>query len=192
MSELLREGAPLDKNRGTEVLTSFKRQVADALNDPIVQQLLLKQFKEYMVQYLALNQPPISISQVFGFNQFTAQTDFQGTAAATTTSVTYTDLSDGAGPQLTGLPDGQYLFWFGGTLKNATNSAFVSIDVNGAGATDAEGTFGGQFSGYCGVSRGITKTLNGGGNNTVTLKYRVTGGTGEWWYRSLIALRFGN
>lgn len=82
MSEVFREGSPLDKSRGREALTSFDRQVQESLRKVL---WLPDEFKDYMVQYQALNQLPIPISQVMGAkveilstSEFAAVSPFDG------------------------------------------------------------------------------------------------------------------
>ena len=185
-------GTPLDKARADEGLTSFDQKVAGALEKPVVQILLLNAFKEYMVQYLALNQPPLSISQVFGFEQFTAQSATPVLTEETTASVTYTDLAT-AGPTLTGLPDGQYVIFFGSSVDNsdAAGASIVSVQINATGASDDDRT-GGTGTVAVNATRGVVKTLNAGGNNSITMKYRVGAGTGTFGLRWMFALRSGN
>lgn len=63
MSNFFREGSPLDKHRGVEAITDFDRKVFASMSKAL---WLPDDFKEYMVQYMTLNQPPVPIGQMFG------------------------------------------------------------------------------------------------------------------------------
>jgi hypothetical protein len=41
-------------------------------------------------------------------------------------------------------------------------------------------------------ARAIEKTLAGDGNNTLLARYRVSGGTGTWRYRWMLAVKVAN
>lgn len=142
--------------------------------------------------WLEQNPPAIGISNILGFSQFTANSNSVITAE-TTTSASYTDLAT-VGPTLTGLPDGQYIILYGAASSSSatgTQTAFVSVSVNGATAVDNDGAEN-QNNAIASVARAITSTLSNGGNNTITLKYRSTSGTATFAFRWLIALKFDN
>lgn len=140
------------------------------------------------------NPPAIPVSQIIGFNQFTAQ-NASVLTQETTTSTTFADLAT-VGPTLSSLPDGQYLFFLGCVAFNsgAGNQLTMSIDVNSAGASSSDQTAAdGPAATYkVNLVRVVAKTLDNGGNNTVTCKYRVSAGTGTFLNRWLIAIRFSN
>lgn len=193
MTTLFGEASPLDRARGDDSLTDFHKKVADALNNPVVHMLLLQQFKEYMTQYMALNQPAIPISQIFGFDQFTVKPATKVNTSETTTSGSYTDLAT-VGPTLTGLPDGQYLILHGCNMitSAAGSGVFQSVQVNATGASDDDAVVTTSTQSASNATA-IVKTLSNDGNNTLTAKYRVGAVvTGEFARRWLIALRYAN
>jgi hypothetical protein len=61
----LEQGSPLDKAKAAENLTEFDRRVYDSMSKAL---WLPNEFKEYMVQYLTLNQPLVPAGQVIGLN----------------------------------------------------------------------------------------------------------------------------
>lgn len=192
MSSLDTGGSPLDKPPPGPV-SDFERRVSEAMNSPYVQMALLKPFMEYATQYLALNQPPLSINSIFGFTQFTAHFDSEQDASVeTTASASYTDLAT-VGPSLTGLPDGVYLLLYSAAAKNSIvdQAARVSVEVNATAASDADAAET-QLTSYSSIMGFSQKTLDNDGNNTVTLKYRTSSGTGSFFRRRLIALKVSN
>lgn len=131
----------------------------------------------------------LPISNVLGFSQFQAKQARVG-ATQTTTSTTYTDLTT-VGPRLTGLPDGVYLFFYGSVVANTAGSfSYITIQVN-SDAIDANDATSSNETLNVGLSYAALKTLTAD-NNTVTMKYKVDAGTGQWYSRYLNALRVSN
>lgn len=168
---------------------NIREQVYEVMQDVLN---LPPDFVNYVgVQTWLANSPVFPISQVFGFTQFTANT--ASTAASESTSSTsYTDLAT-TGPFLSGLADGNYLIVFGtvGSMGDTTNNFLVSPQINSAAASDTDFTLGFGTAGMS-AARAVTKALSNNGSNTITLKYRVTGGTGTFTKRWLVALKYGN
>lgn len=186
----LEGGSPLDKGKPDTQLTDFDRRVFESMSKAL---WLPNEFKEYMVQFLALNQPPLSISQVFGFAQFTAQVATTIATSETTASTTYVDLAT-VGPSLSGLPDGQYLIFHGCECKESGggSGAIMSYSVNGAAAADANLAENANTQ-FASVARPTIQTLKTGGSNSLVAKYRVGAAvTGTFASRFLIALRYAN
>jgi hypothetical protein len=146
--------------------------------------------------WLEQNPPVVPITSIIGFTQFTAQAA-QVTDSASRTSSTFGDLSSGAvGPQVTGLPDGQYLIgWAAQIAQSGGGNAQMGISVNG----DDPGSVGqanyfqnGQTTASFGV-KFATRTIKNGGGNTVKCLYRNTAGnTVSVQDRSLFVLKFAN
>jgi hypothetical protein len=142
--------------------------------------------------WLEQNPPTIPISQIVGFNQFTAKGD-QITTEETTASNTFVDLAT-VGPSLTGLADGSYVVLFGASLQAVGGNIFkMGVSINGATADDnhvAENTSTTNTS----VAHGFLTTLSNGGNNSLVAKYRMSAGAsaGHARQRWLIALRYAN
>ena len=185
-------GTPLDKARADEGFTSFDQRVAQVLEKPIVQILLLNAFKEYMVQYLALNQPPLSISQVFGFSQF-AVSVARNAGLETVTSATYVAVTDG--PVITGLPDGNYAILLGSNLYTsaAGNAAFYGVKVNDTlPADDTESVGNASTTGVPGATV-ITKSLSAGANTLTSVgRIQTFGQTASFEYSWLAAFKYSN
>lgn len=189
------QGSPLEKAKPDANLTDFDRKVAAALNNPTVLMLLLREFKDYLVQYLALNQPPVPIGQIVGFTQFTVQAAAQVLTDESTASESYTDLSTD-GPTLTGLSDGSYLVLFGCSAKVDTllgETARMSVEVNGTAASDDDMILTGTSFGTS-IGRAVTKSLAAGSSNELSAKYRSTdsGTNASFANRWLLALKYAN
>ena len=151
-------------------------------------------FLDWVIKYIENNPPVLPISQIFGFTQFVATFE-QVPAADSTTSTTYADLSGGANPELTELPKGRYLLLYGASLSNSAGAAenYVSVSVNGAAASDNDsGLFGSTGTTQASVVGATVKDLDQD-SNTVTVKYRQSGGiTMTARRRWLIALKIAN
>ena len=139
----------------------------------------------------------IPISQIQGFSQFAAQYATVTTEQAIT-SDTYADLGT-AGPSLSNLPSGKYLFLYGAALEGRPTDngtiAWMSVSVNGAAASDSDGI---RQQGALAIpaSRATIATLRTP-SNTVTAKYRwsssgVPASNPTASYRWLVALKYAN
>lgn len=182
---------PLDKGRPDEAFTAKDREVMETLRKVM---LLPNEFKDYLVQYIALNQPPIPIGQIFGYSQTVPQSATFIVTGETRTSSTFGDLAT-VGPTLTGLPDGKYLFLYGCDAAGdpGVSNAQMSIQVNAtAAATNDAASTSAAF--LTSIMKVVEKTLAGGGNNTVTAKFRSSNNVFACSFSSrfLIGLRTGN
>jgi hypothetical protein len=171
-------------------LTDFDYKVYGALAKIVGKGFLAKDFLGYMVDYLSINQPLVPIGQIVGFTGFTASYANVETAE-TTTSTSYTDLAT-SGPTVTNLPPGQYVILHGAYIRatTASQAGAMSFSINGAAAVDddlAGVTYVENISAMRGSFETLTEEIN-----TITAKYRVTGGTGEFARRWLIALKTAN
>lgn len=136
----------------------------------------------------------IPINQVLGFSQTVQKDGGTITTDESRTTATYANLTT-TGPSLTGLSDGTYVIYFGCTVYNpaGVGDGRMSIDVNSAGAADADAVLhsGGNFN--ISLSRTLVKTLTAGGNNTLVAKYKGDGANASHFLnRWLIAQRIGN
>lgn len=140
------------------------------------------------LEQMGLNLP---ISNIIGFQQFTANIAEVATEE-TTTSATFTDLAT-TGPTLSGLPAGKYAILFGASAKApAAQVAYMGVSLNAAAASNshvAENEAASQIS----IMHGLLTTLSLD-NNSVQCKYRISGGAsaGTWRYRWVIALKYDN
>lgn len=169
----------------------FQQQLLAALSDPLFN--IPKAFETWIVDRVAVAGLSIPIGQILGFPERSAQ--FAGVAAhETTTSGTYDDLTT-AGPELTGLSDGQYIVLFGCWLgaDTAGDAAHMSIDINAAGADDSQSVIAPSTTVFFSGMRAFTTNLSDV-NNTLTAKYRnsTDGRTSEFQNRWLIALKSAN
>lgn len=156
-------------------------------------QTIPKEFESWLIDRIAVLQPLIPIGQVVGFSQYTAQTGPRVDTQETTTSTSYDDLAT-VGPQLTGLPDGQYLFMFGCAMSEPGGAiTYMGLKFNATEAQDSEAASWDNETGEWAFPTGVvTTTLAGGGTNTVTARYKTAGGTGSFAKRWLVGLKFAN
>lgn len=159
-------------------------------------------FKSWVVQYMAVNQQLIPKSLIQG-SLFGSSNVAEVATQESTSSASYTNLST-TGPQLTGLADGTYLLLFGAVVYDVANefAGLMSLSYNGSTATDADSLLvsysvsEGAAVERLGVSasRAVLKSLANDNNNTVTAKYKSDSGGGsvDFYYRWLIALKVGN
>ena len=158
-------------------LTDFDYRIAASLLKLTHALRLPKDTIGYLAARIAMEGIQIPVSQLSGFTGFTAQVAVIATDEGTS-SLTYTDLAT-VGPQLSGLPGGQYLLIYGATMREtgAENAISVSLQVNSTTAEDSDRALKTGLLDQS-VSRATTKELSSS-NNTITLKYRVDGGTGN-------------
>jgi hypothetical protein len=135
----------------------------------------------------------IPVTQLLGYSQTTPKVATDVATAETTISAAYTDLAT-TGPSLTGLSDGVYQVSFGARMFGTVAGQLVlmSLSPNGAAAVDGDSIQSDATANFQSSMRQVVYTLTNGGNNTITTKYKVTGGTGTFGYRFLHALRVGN
>jgi len=158
-------------------------------------------FKAWLLDYVAVNIPMIPISQIQGFTGFTAKSADPVLAIESTTATTYGDLAT-VGPTLTGIGDGEYIILFGCKANGGTTGGGaiifgrMALEINGTAAADNDSCQSDSDRGIAGMSimRAVVKTLDNGGNNTITAKYRSTDSSvscsfGNRW---LTALKVGN
>lgn len=145
--------------------------------------------------YFEQNPPALPITSILGFQQFTAQAADPVSTEETTTSTTYDDLATD-GPELTDLPDGKYIVLYGAAAKVDTAGgevASMSIDVNGTGASD-DNRCRTSSSFLTSIFTFAVVTLDAGGSNTITAKYKSSVGTttASFADRKLVAIRYAN
>lgn len=142
----------------------IRAEIIDFLRDPTQYP---EELKGWLPKYLEVYPPNLSISQVFGFSQFTAQiaTSESEQSVTSTTFATFT-----SAPSIGSLPNGNYVVLFGAAAEGddaATGSiVHLAASVNGATPTVyAESTLQGS---YASVARGVLGSLSSGAN-TVAL-----------------------
>jgi hypothetical protein len=151
----------------------IREEIRTYFQDPLGYE---KEFKGWLPEWIGQSGIDIPISQVIGFSGFTVTVAPRINANELTSSASYGDLAT-VGPVLTGLPDGQYfiiLGCIGGS--GAVRAVAMAPKVNSTEAVDdnaaiiSDTTVGAGGVGACAM------TLDGGGNNTITARYRsVTG-----------------
>lgn len=172
-----------------EPITPFDRRVWRALAKG--GQWLPKEHKSYMVDYLSMNQPLIPVSQLVGFDRFTAQLANVLTDE-NTTSTSYVNLTT-TGPSLSGLSEGAYIVLFGAQcVPGAGEQGAMSVSVNGAAASDDDAAFSSATNAT--LCRALAVTLTDPTSNEIVTKYRtnVGGAATRFLRRWIIALRYAN
>ena len=162
---------------------------------PIIQNIfgVSSDFLGQLRTWLEQNPPSIPITQILGFTQFIASHAEVGTRE-TTVSLSYADLAT-VGPELSTLGPGTYLIMYGGGSFNSSGNeaCWISLDINGAGATDSDGCRVDSLptTGEQSMMRALVKTLSAE-SNTLTVKYKTGGGTASFENRWLIAIKVAN
>ena len=131
----------------------------------------------------------------------TASKIASGTAAVatnqTTTSTSYTDLAT-AGPAVTLTTGTKALVVVScGLYNSVANSTYMGFAVSGAttiAAADASAIEIGGSNGtvFVAVSRALMLTTLTAGSNVFTAKYRVSGGTGNFYNRAIVVIDLGS
>ena len=146
----------------------------------------------YLTERIGLAGFQIPVSQLSGFTQYAAQ--FAVTAGTgTTASSTYGNLSDGAGPTISGLANGKYLLLYGASAKSsdAAGEFVISPMLNATEASDNDLSVGGGLSESVLFGASLAN-LSSADNNSVTLRYRTgaTASTATFRYRRVIAIKY--
>jgi hypothetical protein len=166
-----------------------REEIAKYLQDPLGYE---KEFKGWLPEWIGQAGIDIPIGQVIGYSQTIPQTAANIPTREDTSSATFADLAT-VGPTLTGLSDGTYVVYWGATCDNTPVNAYMGVKVNSTEPADDDSIF---WSIAAAVAtpgmRAIEKTLDGGGNNTLTARYRVSTGTGFYRNRWMLAVRVSN
>lgn len=162
------------------------------------------EFKAWLVSYLEANPPELPFTQLFGYQNFISTqvsvhpaADIPGQEGVS--SVTYADAAT-VGPQITGLRNGLYIVAYGCTaaVNTATDSGYAAVSINGDTPSDNDairwraGLNSVGNSIFTPGSRLINKSLTSNDDNSIKLRYRVTGGTIDVSNRWLVAIRYAN
>ena len=149
------------------------------------------EFKEWLLDYLAVNIPQIPIGNIMGFSQYQAVVGTRVDGQGSTTSTSYVDL-DGGHPRIEGLGAGDYLIFHGCAIESsgATITARQSVKYNEETPLSDNAILSDSTS-IVSSSRVVTKTFTNN-NNQIKCQYAVEGvGTGFFQLRWLIALKNG-
>ena len=170
-------------------LTDFDYRVAASLLKLTHALRLPKDTIGYLVERMALDGLQIPVSQLSGFSTFTAQFAPIIATVETTTSTSYVNLTT-TGPQLTGLPDGQYVFiWSALAFCSASSdAAIMAVGYNGAATDNTVQARTNQTVDYTSIVALNIQTLSAG-SNSVLAKYK-TGTSATFSNRSLLALKY--
>lgn len=176
---------PIGELQDPQVL---RQRLKALLSEP---NLLPEKFLAFMVDYLAVNQADIPISNIRGFQTFTAQQKSVSTQESTA-SITPTDLAT-VGPTVS-IGKGIYLVMWGAAIRNTFGGGTageMSINLNGAASGYGIATNGSV--GFSSVMMTALPTL-GGSANTLQAKYRSTDGaaSADFYNRWLVTVRTGN
>lgn len=139
----------------------------------------------------------LPISQMTGFKQFVAQQSQVVANETTTTINAYTDLTT-VGPQFTNdtaLPNGRYLFIFGGLFGAGGaggDTGKMALSINGSTPDDNEAAWtpANNTDPLINGSRATVATLSAADKNTVKLQYKCTVSGSGWAKRWLVAIRY--
>lgn len=149
------------------------------------------EFKEWLLDYLAVNIPQIPIGNIMGFSQYQAVVGTRVDGQGSTTSASYVEL-DGGHPQITGLGAGDYLVFHGCAIESSANNitARQSVKYNEETALSDNAILSDSQQ-IVSSSRVVAKTFTNN-NNTIKCVYaQEGGGTGFFQLRWLIALKNG-
>lgn len=149
------------------------------------------EFKEWLVDYLAVNIPLIPISQISGFSQYQAVVGTRVDGQGSTTSASYVDLDSGH-PRIEGLGAGDYLIFHGCALKSSgsTITARQTVMYNDEPAVSDNAILA-SSTGIVSSSRVVTKTFTNNSNRIKCQYAQEGGGTAYFELRWLIALKNG-
>lgn len=156
-----------------------------------------REYKNWLQDYIAINIPDIPVSQVQGYSNATPNPASTIATSETTASTTYTALTT-AGPSLTGLSQGKYLFIFGcvGATSADGRSALMNIAFNGNNPADDDDAVWISSNPADHLASGVswvTKTFTTDNNSAVAV-YRSTNAaaTGTFSRRRLVGIRLSN
>jgi hypothetical protein len=139
------------------VITSILRDFsAEALNE--------------LRQWLEVNPPAIPIYQLPGFTQFTRKPQIRSTWRRRRRRSSFVDLAT-VGPTLDRTPDGQYLILWGALISTTRPNAASHGDLGQRWRSSTSSTFSRPSEQARPRRYATSKTLNGGGNNTIRAKY---------------------
>lgn len=144
-----------------------------------------KEFKAWLLDYTSMN-IEVPVAQLIGFSQFLANPATTITASESTSSESYTNLTT-TGPTVTGLSDGRYIVSYGGYITGDAGS--MSVMKNATEASDNDRILGTGIG-----ARSIDVSLAGGGNNSLTVRYKTNApaSTTTFANRWMMVLRYGN
>jgi hypothetical protein len=181
--------AQTEKGASTFLSQDERAQVARLLGHP---EDFPPEFKDWLLDYFAVNIPQIPIGQIAGFSQYKAVVGTRVDGQGSTTSSSYVEL-DGGHPQITGLGAGDYLLFHGAAIEStgATKVARQTLKFNDENPL-SDNAIMSDATDIISTSRAVTKTFVNN-NNTVKCVYAVEGGaaTGFFQLRWLIALKNG-
>lgn len=172
-----------------QVTDWFQQQLLAALADPLFN--VPKAFETWMVDRVAISGLNVPIGQIVGFSQFTAQYDRVDTSE-TTTSTLYDDLST-VGPQIDGLPTGQYVLLYGteANVSSSSDTAFMSPNIGGV---TPENTFAAKTgsTAFTSIASASLATVDVP-NTTIKMQYAISpAGTATFVTRWLLIIRYAN
>ena len=186
----------LDDPRSAKVpaLTDGERALLDKLFGNWL--IIPDSFKASLADYVSQNSM-IPVAQIRGFSQTVAHQHIIDTSETRAWSSSYGDMAT-VGPKLENLGAGKYLVMYGAQCQTTESGSepFMSIDVNGAGATDADSVTvqTGSVTITLPMVRAQVIDLTESDNSIVCKYKRIGNGTtvATFFARWLIALRIGN
>jgi hypothetical protein len=171
----------------------IREEIRTYLQDPLG---FPEEYKGWLPEWIGQAGIDIPIGQVIGYSQNLPQ---NATTIATAESIVsgsaFKDLAT-VGPELTGLADGQYQISWGAVFDHGGGgNNYMGVKVNATEAVDDDSIFWNLAAGtFVPGARTIVKTLDAGGNNTITCRYKSAAGeaAARFRYRWMTATRIAN
>lgn len=171
-------------------------QIDRYLRDP----RLPPDFETWITEWVGGHLLSLPASSLLGAASFIYRVASQVDASETTASTTFVDLST-VGPELTQLANGRWLVFWGAKFENMSTDAhgYMGMSVNGSTPSDSQvahnhedvdGIQALMYARHFGI--GGAPALTADHNNTLTAKYKASGGTARFEDRWMVALRTGD
>lgn len=153
------------------------------------------EFRNWILNYLGQNIPPLPVEHFQGYKVLLVREAAPVVTAQSTTSATYVDLAT-VGPELTKLPDGRYIVFFGCNVDSdlAGDWGKISLSINGAAPSDAHELFVDPIpdAEIPGINVVETDPISNNNNNSIKMQYKSAGAPGtQFSLRWMIAVRTG-
>lgn len=171
-------------------------QIDRFLRDP----QLPTDFETWISEWIGGHLLSLPASSLLGAANFIYRVASQVNTSETTASTSWTNLAT-TGPELTQLANGRWLVFWGAKYDQASSDShgYMGMSANGATPSDGqaahnhEDTFGKQalmYARHFGVEG--APALSADHLNTLTAKYKASGGTARFEDRWMVALRTGD
>lgn len=177
-----------DFGEGTPLSADEVARVQRLLSDPLA---LPATFKNWLVAYLRNELRGLPLSAIAGAAGLAPNFGGPVLAREQRVSSTYGDLTT-FGPEITGLPPGQYIVLHGCVcfIEPTDQVAYQSVSLNGDTPSDDNAVVSYRDLASTNGIMGFLPTLQED-SNTLTVKYRSFSGVGAWFERRwILAIRY--